>query len=105
MNHIHHWICSSTLRRNTLPQRVPRVLDGTELGDDVLEIGPGPGLDPRTAQALRSRQSGGNVEVVTGNAAAMPFADAAKSDESCTPRQTGGLRQLAQRTHARDSSW
>jgi SAM-dependent methyltransferase len=36
-------------------------------------------LDPRMAQALRLRLHGSNVEVVTGNAAAMPFPDAAFS--------------------------
>jgi SAM-dependent methyltransferase len=35
--------------------------------------------DPRLAQALRQRLSGSNVEVVTGNAASMPFPDAAFS--------------------------
>jgi SAM-dependent methyltransferase len=96
MNRRHHWICSSARWRNTLEQRVPWVLAGTELGDDVLEVGPGPGLtsdllraqvlrltaieaDPRIAQALRVRLSGSNVEVVTGNAASMPFPTAAFS--------------------------
>jgi ubiquinone/menaquinone biosynthesis C-methylase UbiE len=66
------------------------------LGDDVLEIGPGPGLttdmlrtrvphltsielDPALAAALRERLAGAavaNVEVVEGDATAMPFEDA-----------------------------
>lgn len=75
---------------------MPWVLASTELGSELLEIGPGPGLttdllrrlvprltvleaDPRTAQALRERLSGSNVEVVTGDAAAMPFPEAAFS--------------------------
>ena len=61
-------------------------------GDDVLEIGPGPGLttdslrdwaprltaieiDPALADTLRMRMSGTNVEVVTGDATALPFVD------------------------------
>ena len=66
------------------------MLRGVELGDEVLEVGPGPGLttdllrataphltaieiDPRLAQALRQRNLGQGVEVVTGDATAMPF--------------------------------
>jgi ubiquinone/menaquinone biosynthesis C-methylase UbiE len=69
---------------------VPRVLRGLELGDEVLEVGPGPGLttdllctsvpritaieiDPHLAKALRQRTRGQGVEVVTGDAASMPF--------------------------------
>ena len=96
MNRLHHWICGSAHWRNTLERRVPWVLAGTKLGDDVLEIGPGPGLtsdllrvqaprltaieaDLDAAQNLRLRLSGKNVEVVTGNAASMPFPDASFS--------------------------
>lgn len=67
-------------------------MDGVDLGPDVLEVGPGPGLttdilrcqfqrvtsleiDPRLASALRHRMQGTNVRVLEGNAAAMPFAD------------------------------
>jgi ubiquinone/menaquinone biosynthesis C-methylase UbiE len=66
------------------------VLRGVELGDEVLEVGPGPGLttdllrkrvprvtaieiDPRLAGALRQRTLGQGVEMVTGDATAMPF--------------------------------
>lgn len=93
MNRIHHWICSSTLWRKALEQRLPWVLEGIELGEEVLEVGPGPGLttdllrarvphltaiefDGGMAQALRRRLTGSNVEVITGDAAAMPFGDA-----------------------------
>ena len=92
MNRLHNWLCSSSGWRKTVQQRVPWVLAGAELGPNVLELGPGPGLttdllrlkvqrltaievDPELAQSLRSRFGGCNVEVVTGDATAMPFSD------------------------------
>lgn len=64
----------------------------TDLGDDVLEIGPGPGLttdllrvdvpsmtsleiDPGLARELRDRMDGSNVTVVEGDATRMSFKD------------------------------
>lgn len=69
---------------------VPYALADARLGDDVLEIGPGPGmttdllraqlpkltaveLDERLAGALAGRLSGSNVDVVHADATAMPF--------------------------------
>jgi SAM-dependent methyltransferase len=66
------------------------VLGDTELGPNVLELGPGPGLttdllrvsvrqltalerDPKLAGALRSRLCGSNVRVIEGDATDMPF--------------------------------
>src|SRR6202022_3183486 len=71
---------------------MPWVLRDVVPGDDVLEIGPGPGLttdnlrhwapkhtaieiDPALADTLRLRMTGTNVEVVTGDATKMPFVD------------------------------
>jgi SAM-dependent methyltransferase len=71
---------------------LPKALRGVELGDDVLEIGPGPGqttevlaartarlttveIDPARASALAERLAGTNVDVGEGDAAALPFAD------------------------------
>jgi len=68
------------------------VLSGADLGQHVLELGPGPGLttdllrhtaqritaievDSRLAESLNARLLGSNVEVVTGDATAMPFSD------------------------------
>ncbi len=90
MNRIHHWLCRSNHWRTTIQQRVPWVLGDTDLGSNVLELGPGPGLttdllrasvkqltalelDPKLAGALTSRLSGGNVRVVEGDATEMPF--------------------------------
>jgi len=69
---------------------LPWVDSVTDLGDDVIEVGPGPGLttgllrkrtarltaveiDPALARALADRLAGTNVEVVTGSAAATEF--------------------------------
>jgi len=92
MNRLHHWLCRSDGWRATVQQRVPWVLAGTDLGPNVLELGPGPGLttdllrmsvgrltalevDPKLASALSSRLRGSNVEVIEGNATQMPFMD------------------------------
>ena len=93
MNRIHHWLCrSNSWQRKLQDNLIPWALRDVELGDDVLELGPGPGLttnilrhrfsnltsieiDPELEASLRSRTSGTNIEVVTGNAAAMPFRD------------------------------
>src|SRR5437762_8525189 len=70
----------------------PLALQGVELGDDVLEIGPGPGVttdllrgrvrrltalevDADSAAALQQRLDGSGVRVVHGDGAAMPFPD------------------------------
>jgi len=93
MNRFHHWFRRSARWEKTLQQRVPWVLADAALGPDVLELGPGPGLatdqlrltaerltalevDSRFAESLRARLRGSNVEVVTGDATAMPFPDA-----------------------------
>ena len=92
MNRLHHWLCRSPHWRKTIEQRVPWVLSDANLGRNVLELGPGPGittdlvlvsaphltaieLDPNLADSLRARLRGSNVEVVTGDATSMPFSD------------------------------
>lgn len=92
MNRIHHWLCRSEHWRSTVAQRLPWAIGNTDLGPNVLEIGPGPGLttdllrasvqrltaleiDPRSAGALRSRLEGSNVEIIEGDATKMPFGD------------------------------
>jgi SAM-dependent methyltransferase len=92
MNLLHHWLCRSARWRKTVQQRVPWVMSSADLGHNVLELGPGPGLttdllrlaaqritaievDTKLAESLRARLRGSNVEVVTGDATAMPFAD------------------------------
>jgi SAM-dependent methyltransferase len=92
VNRLHHWLCNSARWRKTVRQRVPWVIAGAELGPNVLELGPGPGLttdllrlrmpcltaleiDAVLAEALRARLGAGSVEVITGDATAMPFPD------------------------------
>lgn len=93
MNRLHRCLCSSAHWRHTLERRLPWILSGADLGAEVLEVGPGPGLtsdylcarvprltaieaDSKLAESLRLRMSGSNVSVVTGDAASMPFQDA-----------------------------
>ena len=45
MNLAHRWLCRSALWRRVLQQDIfPWVLEGVSLGEDLLELGPGPGL-------------------------------------------------------------
>jgi SAM-dependent methyltransferase len=91
MNKFHRWYCRSGFWKKTLTtQVIPWALKGVELGDDVLEVGPGPGLttdilrqrlprltsieiDPRLAASLQERMHNTNVKVIQGDATAMPF--------------------------------
>jgi ubiquinone/menaquinone biosynthesis C-methylase UbiE len=93
MNLLHRLVCRSALWRRTVECWViPWALDGLDPGEDVLELGPGPGLttdvlreqaarltaveiDPRMASSLQERMKNSNVEVVEADATAMPFPD------------------------------
>jgi len=93
MNRVHRYLCRSDFWRKTLEEKVmPWVLTGVDLGQEVLEVGPGPGLttdlfrprfarmtaleiDARLARALAASLGGTNVRVVHGDATAMPFED------------------------------
>lgn len=101
MNLLHNRICASAKWEHKVRTGLfPAVLDGLDLGDDVLEIGPGLGvttrllterLDRLTAleidesyvARLRRELAGRTVEVVHGDAAAMPFADDRFSAVTC----------------------
>jgi SAM-dependent methyltransferase len=94
MNGIHRWLCRSTFWQKALRQTVmPWALNGVELGEDVLEVGPGPGLatdllrlraahltaieiDAVLADSLALRLGGTNVSVIPGDATQMPFENA-----------------------------
>ena len=92
MNAYHRWLCQSASWKAGLGQLLPWALEGVDLGDHVLEIGPGPGLttdllrtrvsqmtaleiDPRLADLLKQRLANTNVRVMQGNATDMPFED------------------------------
>src|SRR5215469_13020158 len=93
MNLLHRYLCRSAWWKKTITQSISQVLADTDLGPNVLEIGPGPGLstgilrmevkrltalevDPHLAESLRSRLRGTNVDILTGDATSMPFKDA-----------------------------
>lgn len=79
---------------------MPGVIGDRDLGDNVLEIGPGPGhttdwlrervpqvtaieIDTRLADSLKARLAGANVTVVEGDGTSMPFPDASFSSVVC----------------------
>ena len=91
MNEQHLKRCASAEWAETVEREIlPWALGGRDLGDDILEVGPGPGLttdvlrrsvkqltavevDADLARALASRLSGCNVEVLHADATALPF--------------------------------
>jgi ubiquinone/menaquinone biosynthesis C-methylase UbiE len=100
---------------------LPWVLEGHELGDDLLEVGPGPGLttdvlrrhagrvtaaelDADLARALAGRLAGTNVEVITADATRLPFPGGRFSAVACltmlhhipsAARQDAALAEMA----------
>lgn len=91
MNRQHLELCSSAEWAEAVQKWIiPGVIDGLDLGDDVLEIGPGPGrttevlvtkvphltaveVDETLARALRERMSESHLEVVHADATDLPF--------------------------------
>ncbi|MGH3154286.1 MAG: class I SAM-dependent methyltransferase [Streptosporangiaceae bacterium] len=101
MNKAHLELCSSPeWARLVEDELLPWVLDGCQLGDDLLEVGPGPGLttdilrrkaarvtavelDLALAGQLASRLAGGNVAVVAGDVTRLPFPAGRFSSAAC----------------------
>jgi SAM-dependent methyltransferase len=101
VNKAHLEFCSSPAwARLVEDELLPWVLDGCELGDDLLEVGPGPGLttdvlrrqaarltalelDHDLAAQLAARLAGSNVTVVAGDVTRMPFPDGRFSAAAC----------------------
>ncbi|MGA3217970.1 MAG: class I SAM-dependent methyltransferase [Acidimicrobiales bacterium] len=101
MNQVHLEFLSSPEWALTLQEEVlPWVQEAGDLGDDVLELGPGPGLttdllsrrvarltavelDPALAGALRERLSGTNVTVVNADATGSGLAGERFSSVVC----------------------
>jgi SAM-dependent methyltransferase len=93
MNMAHRWFCRSARWKQTLEMQVmPWALKGIELGSNVLEVGPGPGLttdilrqrvthltcveiDRALADSLSARMAGQNVTVLCEDATAMSLPD------------------------------
>ena len=93
MNEAHLQICGGDEWAEAVERYIiPWVVGGLELGDDVLEIGPGPGrttdvllrmaprltaaeVDPDLAAKLAGRLEGTAVEVVHADGTDMPFDD------------------------------
>ena len=100
MNRLHHWYCNrEAWKRHVREDLVPPAVEGLDLGDEILEVGPGFGpatevlaagdgrltaleLDSGLAQALRERFDG-RAEIVDGDATAMPFEDDRFSGAVC----------------------
>jgi SAM-dependent methyltransferase len=100
VNRVHNWYCSSERwARGAEEKLLPWGLKGIDLGDDVLEIGPGfgatsrvlakrPGelsileLEPDYCEHLRS-VLGERAEVVQGDATQMPFEGGRFSGAAC----------------------
>jgi SAM-dependent methyltransferase len=103
MNTLHRWFCRSDPWRRIVGEKLlPWVTKDVALGDDLLEIGPGPGLttdwlrarvarmtsveiDARLAGALSDRLAGSNVRVLHGDATRLALPDATFSGAiACT---------------------
>ncbi len=93
MNENHSALCPSPEWAEHIQTEVlPRLTAGVDLGERMLEVGPGPGaatewlrqrvallvaveLDDEAAKRLAARFAGGNVEVVVSDACEMNFPD------------------------------
>jgi SAM-dependent methyltransferase len=93
MNRFETWFCGSPLWRYvTRRQLLPWVLQGSELGEHVLELGAGPGAATEELGRLAARVTSleydhafaaklgamvrhSNANVIQGDGAALPFAD------------------------------
>lgn len=94
MNLVHRWLCQSERWKNTVEKfALPWTLDKIDLGANVLEVGPGPGvttdllctrvahltcveIDRALADSLAHRMAGRNVTVLCEDASAMSLGDA-----------------------------
>jgi SAM-dependent methyltransferase len=93
VNELHLQLCGGDEWAEAVERYIiPWTLEGLDLGDDVLEIGPGPGrttdvllrmaprltaaeVDPDLAARLAERLAGTGVEVVHADGTDMPFPD------------------------------
>lgn len=99
MNLAHRWFCRSSRWQAALESGLPWVLDRIDLGDPLLEVGPGPGLatgilhrdhprmvsveiDGDLAIELKRRVRE-EVRVLRGDGTCLPFCDRAFSAAVC----------------------
>ena len=93
MNLIHRWLCRSAHWKSVVETYIlPWVLDDVDLGPNVIEVGPGPGIttellrtrverltcveiDRTLADSLSRRMAGRNVTVLCEDATALPLPD------------------------------
>jgi SAM-dependent methyltransferase len=97
-----HEVCGSDEWRQLMREQIlPWVLNGTDLGDDVLEVGPGYGavtdvlstalpqvtcveIDEKLAAMLTERFAGApSVQILRGDATALDFPDGRFSGAAC----------------------
>jgi SAM-dependent methyltransferase len=101
MNLAHRWLCNSARWKNAVETYIlPWTLKDLTLGENVLEVGPGPGattdllrtrvqqltcveVNPALAENLRRRQLDRNVRVVCEDATAMSFPSATFDGAVC----------------------
>jgi ubiquinone/menaquinone biosynthesis C-methylase UbiE len=101
MNAEHLRLCSSAEWAEHIETTLfPWVLDDIQLGEDVIEVGPGPGLtterlrtrvkrltavesDASLANALATRLANSNVEVIHADATSLPFDNGRFSAAAC----------------------
>ena len=93
MNQAHLEFCGGPVWQQMVEEMVmPECMAGVDLGDDVVEIGPGPGfttdvlrtlaarvtaveIDPELARSLHDRLANTNVEVIEGDATTLELPD------------------------------
>jgi len=101
MNLFHRWYCRSNGWARIVKERMlPAILKDVDLGDNVIEIGPGPGrttewlservprltaveIDPDLARKLQERMADTNVTVVEGDATKLTMANDEFSGAVC----------------------
>ena len=100
VNEGHIWCGSDEWRAHVREISIPWALGERDLGDDVLEVGPGYGattdvfrerarrltaieIDPALAAALVERFEGTNVTVVEGDATSLEFEDGRFTGTAC----------------------
>lgn len=101
MNLFHRWYCKSDRWANAMQKYIlPWALGDVELGANVLEIGPGPGvttewlrtrvphitaveIDHKLARSLHARMEGTNVTVIEGDATRLQLDDGSFSAAVC----------------------